>query len=78
MSDLVQWHDIALPQVKPPSEPPWRDKAPARVRPTSQMLTLSLRPSPITRRPPRDAAFVCGWDTSGEALRCSRPLAPRQ
>lgn len=33
MSDLVQWHDIALPQVKPSSEPPWRGEGPSEGSP---------------------------------------------
>jgi len=28
MNDLVQWHDVALPQLKPSSDPPWHGQGP--------------------------------------------------
>jgi hypothetical protein len=33
MSDRVQWHDIALPQVNPSSEPPWTGQGPSEGSP---------------------------------------------
>jgi hypothetical protein len=33
MSDLVQWHDVALPRAKPSSEPPWEGQGPSEGSP---------------------------------------------
>jgi hypothetical protein len=60
MSDRVQWHDIALPQVKPSSEPPWHGQGPREGSPyvadiEALVDALADHPSDSER------CFFCVW-----------------
>ncbi len=60
MNPLVQWHDIALPFVRPVAEPPWRGQGPSEgglFGPDAQALIEHLAQATGTA----DTCFLCFW-----------------
>ncbi|HEY5266715.1 MAG TPA: hypothetical protein VIJ40_07875 [Acidimicrobiales bacterium] len=56
----VQWHEIALPEIAPPNEPPWRNQGPREgtlYYPDVEALVEDLAPSTST---PQEC-FFCLW-----------------
>jgi hypothetical protein len=60
----VQWHEVALPQVIPPAEPPWRSQGP---RPGSLYLpdTEDLVENMVPYTPTPQECCFCVWSGYG-------------
>ncbi|MHB8378780.1 MAG: hypothetical protein ACYDB2_02535 [Acidimicrobiales bacterium] len=82
---LVQWHEVALPETIPSTEPPWRGQGPRQGTlffPDANVLIEDLAAHTST---PRDC-FFCVWNGYGGAAAVFVPLgsppvytpAPRQ
>ena len=72
----MQWHEIALPLVRPIAEPPWRSQGPAEgglYGPDAEALIAHLARATGTA----DTCCLCIWDGYGGGLSYAAPASPK-
>jgi hypothetical protein len=76
MNPQVQWHEIALPFVRPMAEPPWRGQGPAEgslYGPDAEALIEHL----VRATDAADTCYLCIWDGYGGGVSYAAP-APQK
>jgi hypothetical protein len=76
MNPQIQWHEIALPLVRPIAETPWRSRGPAEGGldgPDAEALIAHRARVTGTA----NTCCLCIWDGYGGGLPCAAPASPK-